>query len=302
MSVTKAYTLYAADIDGSLIDQISSFGINSGLEQFIQYADGAVDPTYTAVKSLVPRLTFSTNAIASAMAIASMDGAAISSAANFFLQQIKQGGTRWTGSKHIKLAVTSGMVFPRSINAGHDAPAEMQYEVLALTDSSNDAVVITADQALTGTPAADELFVAGPVYINGSQVPGVQSINIDFGINEILLGGDGDLNPSFSAIGTRTPKITIETFHADVLATYGLDGVAQGATDSKIYLRKVQQGGSRVADGTAEHILFTVAAGHIGIGDSSMNSGDPQTVSLEITPSYDGTNDILAFSSASAIS
>ena len=300
MSVSRAFTLYAADVNGTMIDQVSSFGVDSGLEQFLLLADGGVDPTYSAVKGLVPKISFSTHAVAAALAVAGMNAASVT-AASFFFQKLAEGGTRASGSSHLKLALTKGMIFPRSLSAGHAEPAELSYEVLCLTDGGGVPVTISKNQALTGSPVVDQLYVAGPVKINGTLLAGVQSIKIDFGIKEVVLGGDGEVYPSFAAIMTRAPKITIELLDLDILADLTIAGAAQGATDTVIYLRKVEAGGTRVADATAEHISFSIDAGHIGIGNSGAKPGGPATVSLEITPIFDGTNDILAINTAAAI-
>lgn len=301
MSVARAFTLYAASVNNTMIDQVTSFGISSGLEQFILSVDGGVDPTFAAVKSLVPKISLSTNAIASGLGVAGMNAANITSDALFYFQKLADGGTRATGDSHLKMTVAKGMVFPRSISASHDEPAEMSYEVLCLTDGGGAPVVIEKNQALSGTPVVDQLYVAGPVVINGTTLSGVKSINIDFGIKETVLASDGEVYPSFAGIMNRQPKISIDLFDLDVMADFGIAGVPQGDTDTIIYLRKVAPGGTRVADATAEHIAFTIDAGHIGIGDSDAKPGDPATAKLEITPIFDGTNDILTINTAAAI-
>ncbi len=301
MAVSRAFTLYAADINGTLLDQLTDFSVDSGLEQFILNVDGGVDPMFSAIKSLMPKVDLTTNAIATALGLAGMNAASITSA-SFFFQQLADGGTRQSGSNHLRIDATKGMIFPRTLSAGHNEPAELSYEILCLSDSGGAPLTATKNQALSGSPSVDQLYVVGPVNINGTTLSGVQSIKIDFGINEKVLGSDGEVYPSFAGIMTREPKITIVSFDMDQLADLGIDGDAQGATDSVFYLRKVAEGGTRVADATAEHISFTVDAGHIGVKTGDGKPGDPATMTLEITPTYDGTNDILVVDTATAIS
>ena len=100
---------------------------------------------------------------------------------------------------------------------------------------------------------------------------------------------------------SRKPKITIKTTDVISLSTFGLSGVAQGGTDSVIYLRKVAEGGARVQDGTAEHISFTVDEGMITVTGIDANDGEVANSTIEITPTFDGKNDILAIGTAVAI-
>ncbi len=102
---------------------------------------------------------------------------------------------------------------------------------------------------------------------------------------------------------TRQPRITIEVPDMDLAADLGIEGTAQGATDSVIYLRKVDENGARVADdsGTGEHISFTIDAGHIGVKEGSANPNEPATLTLELTPTYDGTNEIFVIDTTAII-
>lgn len=301
MSVSRAYTLYAASINTTLIDQIDQSDFDSGLEHFLLNVDGGVDPVFQATKTLQPKISLSTNAIASALALCSMDGLALT-AGDFYFQKLANGSApRVSGSAHVKLAATAGVVLPRRLQAGHVTPATLALEVFCLSNAGNAPLVASKNSALAGTPTADECFVAGPVSINGTELVGVQSIDIDFGINEELLGGDGEAYNSFAAIMTRQPKITIECFDMDLAADFGIGGTAQGATDTVIYFRKVSANGLRVANVTEEHISVTIDAGHIGVKSGSARPGEPAMITLELTPTFDGTNAILAIDTTAAI-
>lgn len=301
MSVSSAFTIYAATIDGTLIDEVSSCNFAANVENILQSADGGVDPTFSAVKMAAPRITFNSMAIKTALDAIGISGANISSSAVFFFQKLSQGGTRESGSDHLKLTATAGMVVPKTISAGHDTPAEISYEAILLSDSGAEPVAIAASQALTGSPTVDEMFMAGPVTINGTTLSGVQSIDIDFGITDQTLGGDGEAYPTFASIMSRQPRITITLFDMDYLATVSLDGLAQGLTDSVVYLRKVAAGGARVADATEEHISFTIDDGIITIESGDGSNDSVAEAKIVISPVYDGTNDILVIDTTAAL-
>ncbi len=296
----RAFTIYAATLNDTLLDQIDSFDLDAGLEHFVQHLDGGVDPVFTAVKGQQPKISLSTTGVAKALAVCSIDGLQLTDGI-FYFQQLSNGGTREGGAAHLMLAADSGLVLPRSLSAGHDEVATLSYEILLLSAGGNAPLVATKNQTLNADPSADELFVAGPASINGVALTGVQSINIEFGINEILLGGDGDVYSSFAAIMTRQPKITIELSDMDLLADLGIGGAAQGTIASRIYLRKVAKDGLRVADAAAEHICISIDAGRIHVKEGGGKPSDPARVTLEINPVYDGTNDILAINTAATI-
>jgi len=300
MAVSRAFTLYAANINTVLIDQIESFNYDAGLQKLMLRVDGSVDPTYIAIGNQSPRISLTTSKIATALGLCSIGGLAMT-AGTFFFQQIASGGTRATGSSHTKLAATTGFVIPRRLSAQLNQPATIEYDVICLSNAGAAPITATKSQALAGTPDADECYVAGKVAINGTALSGVQSISIDFGITEIVMSGDGDVYPSFAAVMSRQPRITIEVPDTDLLADFGTEGDVQGATDSIVYLRKVSEGGTRVADETEEHISLTIDDGHVSVDSANASTDQPATASVMIDPVFDGTNDILVIDTTAAI-
>jgi len=312
----KAHTIYAVKVDtvgaaDVLIDQVSDFAVNPAANRMLVAADGAVDPTFVALAGGEPRLAFSSSAIATVLGTIGIAGLAITADADeagleAWFQQYDEGATRTAGATHQKLTIKEGLLLPRTITAAgglSPPPAVMSLEAIATYDGTNLPIVVAAaDAALLGTPTVDEIFVAGPVMINGVQLEGVQNITINFGIVELVLGADGSVWPTFAAVQGRAPSITIETLDALALRTFGLAGAAQGATDSIVYLRKVTQNVTREADDASNHISFTIDEGMISVDSSSgSHGGGPVTSSVTITPTSDGTNAILAISTAADI-
>jgi hypothetical protein len=314
MSITKLYTLYAVSLDtatlaGSdvLLDQIQSFGVSTGINRVLQRGDGQVDPTYVAVMSQRPGIQFTTTALATALGAAGISGAEIDADETYpglvsWFQKMDEGGTRASGSSHLKMTAASGILVPRSIQASQDGPATANFEAILTYDGSNEPIVIADSQALAGSPAVGELFTVGPASINGSALEGVQEITIEPGIQLRVASGDGDVWPTYVAIMSRAPSIRIRTTDATALATFGLDGTEQGATDSVVYFRKMGEGGTRVADGTSEHISVTVDDGMVTVENQDVTQDGVAVADVVLTPTYDGSNAIIAISTAAAIS
>ena len=307
----NVHVLYAVKIDtvgagDVFIDQISDFNVDTAINEILEGADGGVDPTFAAVQSQSPKIGFTSTKLATILAKCGISGLKLSAdvdedGAEFWFQKVAEGGTRESGSNHLKMTMKKGLLLPRSLTASNDGVANLSFEALAVYDGTNNPIVIAADQALEGSPSVSELFTCGPVEINGVTLEGIQEITIDFGITEIIQGADGQVWPTFVGIMNRRPAITIRTLDVLSLNTFGLSGAAQGATDSVVYLRKIAEGGTRVSDETAEHISFAIDAGRIAVNTISGGHDAPQASEVKITPTYDGVNDVFVINTATAI-
>ncbi len=307
----NVHTLYAVniataeDVD-ALIDQISAFSIDTGIEDMLVSADGGVDNTFLAVGNQEPKISFTTSALVTALDAAGIGGLKISSDVDddgleCWFHKVIKGGTRGGAGTHVKMTVNEGMLVPRSLQASQKEMASLEYEVVISYDGTNDPIVIEGSQNLEGSPSVGELFTVGPVNINGAQLNGIQDINIDFGLTEFIVGADGTVWPTFIAINSREPTITIQTTEVEALSTFGLTGVEQGVTDSVVYFKKVAEGATRVADATQEHISCTIDDGMIRVVSIAGGQGDIQIATVEIKPIFDGTNAVMVFDTTAAI-
>jgi hypothetical protein len=311
MPVTSLHTLFGVNVDNAsaaafFISQINQWGFDAGIQELIAASDGDVDPTFAAVGQQAPRLSFTTSKIATVLAQIGISGLAIAADVDEFgveayLQKVTEGGTRAGASSHIKLTIKEGILIPRSISASQNQMAQMAIDALATYDGTNNPVVIATGQSLAGTTGISEAFTVGPVWVNGAQINAVQSINVNFGIQEVLSYADGEVWPTHVFIMSRRPSITITSFDVAQLNTLTLSGAAQGSTDSHVYLRKISENGTRVADNTAEHIQFSMDDGRVSVTNIGASQDAPHVASLTLTPTYDGSNAIFAISTAIAI-
>lgn len=304
------HTLYAINVTpigetSLLIDQITDYALDPGLQEIVEAADGSVDATYAAVMRQDPKIRATSTALATILGTIGISGYPLNSdgaaAAYCWFQKLQSGGTRAAGASHVKLTVSKGMILPRTLQVSQDQKATLALEIVPIFDLTNNPIVVTASQALAGSPSVGELFTVGPVMINGTQLDGIISTTVDFGIQEIVESADGQVWPTYIAIMSRRPSITITTLDAVSLSTFGLYGAAQGATDSVVYFRKLDQGGTRVADDGSEHISFTVDAGRISVTDLSGSHGQRLGSTVRITPTYDGSNAVMAISTTADI-
>lgn len=297
------HVLYAVHQGATLIDQTSDVNVDLDINEIVMAANGQVDPQFVALMNQTPRITWTTSALARALAKIGINGYAIADAdeAVFFLQKLAQGGTREGATSHIKLTLNEGIQIPRTLQGSQGDIATISYEAFATYDGTNSPIVIATGQSLTGSPTVDELFTVGPVVINGALLDGIQDITVDFGITELLQSANGQVWAEFAGIMNRVPSITIRTTNVESIDTFGLVGTAQGITDSLLYFRKKAEGATVVADATAEHIKFVLDEGRITTRTINATQDSPAMSELVYTPTFDGTAAIMAIDTAAAI-
>lgn len=315
MAVTSAHVLYAIQTPAGIIDQITSSNLDLGIEELVQAGDGKVDPEYAATINQSPVLNFTTPALSKALAIAGINGLGVSTPFDFFFQKVALGGTRATGTNHVKLTFSNGLLLPRRMRATDGSEATIEYDMLAIApDDSNSPLVVAANQALAGTPLETEKFTVGPVKVAGTLINGITDIDVDFAIQEMMLRGDGSAFPTFAAIQERRPQITLRTLDSLLLSTFKTtEVVGAGTTDHHgqialsaanpgiVSFRKIAQGGVRVNPTSASHVVLTINEGRFTVRNTTATDREAQDNEAMITPTFDSTNDIIAISLAGAL-
>ncbi len=216
-----------------------------------------------------------------------------------FLKKKALAGTHTAGANHYRVRLANGMIIPQSISASNDGPAEVTYAVIGYsTDGSTSPLSITGSTALPTTPAYDSAHTVGPVKINGSTYTGITKIDINFGIQEILMAADGEVYDTWISLQERTMTVSVTSIDAGLFNTLGIIGAAQGATDSLVYLRSCTIDGTRDADISATHLKASIDQGYIRPDSLSVSQGNPYEFSFVIECTYDGTNLPIALSVA----
>jgi len=274
---------------------VSASAYNPNHQLFVEASSGNVDPTFTAMMSTNPRFSFTTKLI-TVLSSFGIAGGEITTA-KMWLQQLVKHGTRNATSKDIIAA--TGMCLPRSLTVSQGAPAELQFDLFALSTDGAAVPITFATGAMDAIPTA-LVWTLGPVSLNGTPYD-VESMTIDFGIQEFVEASSGNVYPTYITIMERRPTITLAVRTADIQGALDVTGLAQSGTDSVFYLRKLTANGTRVADVTAEHIKFTVDDGMMTIQDLPTTHGSPAMTNVLITPVYDGVAAIVLIDTASAI-
>lgn len=303
MSLDALHTLYAVRQSGSLIDEVTDLRVSSGINDLIIGADGSHLPTFSGMEDQSPRIGFTSLAISAALGVVGYAGLKITTGALFdaWFQKIDQGGTRVAGANHFGITVNEGMIVPRTITAGLGSPASINYDVVPSYDGSNNPLVFSTIASLPAGATVDELYTVGKGSVNGTALTGVVGVTIDFGISLYVNRADGDYWPTFVAIRNIVPSIRFQVIKADALNTFGLTGTEIDGSSGIAYLRKIDQGGTRVADATLEHIEFKIEEGRCKVMDTNATHDGHAVSEVVISATHDGSNNILAIDTTAAI-
>ena len=279
----KSYVLYGVMINATLIDGITRQNIGAGIQKVKNFNDGSVDVRYIATMSRKTTIEFSTRAVAKALGAVGARGAALAGAGvTLFFQKNADSGERASGTAHLKVVIATGLIIPVS------------------ADGTTDPITITDSQALAGTPDSAEKFTVGPCSINGTDVE-PQSLEVNFGISVQTRSHSGFYLPLQASIKTVAPTVTIQSKDVSKVVTFALAGTAQSVTDTVLYLRKLDQNGTRVANITAEHVKLTIDDGQIHTDGLGSDGEEDATATLMMDVAYDGVNSPIVVAAASAI-
>jgi len=298
MAVSKAFTDYALKLHtltaqsaaAVYVDSVQDQSLNSELQTRTEGGDGQVYNTFGSLISGAPVARISTFDLKAFLDECGLEGMLIDADGThpgvvMYWQKYAQGGTRAGAGNHISTTIKNGILVPRTIEMPHQGNATLSAEAVARQESTDGPLTFNeADDLPSGVyPATSVLWGLGPVDFNSVTIDGLKNASIDFGIGLLVEGGDNDIYPTFVSVQRIQPVITLSGVHADVLSTLTEDGVYYTAEQITFYAKKRAEGGTFVADGTAEHIKFTLGKCR---ADWMSVAADPKTIDIRLTPWY----------------
>ena len=290
MAVSNIFAIHGVVAAAVDYTQITDGSVSPESEILTALPSGHYQPLYRAVQSQQPMIEFTTTEIARALAQVGLDGVDINGASNLdlFEKKVVQRGTREADASvvHNRYRCNEAFLYAASISAAHNGTATARMRGIPNYDGSVSPIVPAGSVALGGTSDSDEQFGAGPVQVNGTAYNGVQQIDIDFGVVLYQEGGESDIWDTFVAVQEIVPFFTITCTDTSRFLTLTEDGLALSGDGFECWLRKYSEDGTRVANGTAEHIKFTCANG-IAIPESVTGDGrnNRDTLTFTVYPS-----------------
>lgn len=268
----------------------------TGSEVRTEATSGEAYARWQAIYGQAPGISFTTKKIAAALDVCGAAGLRISGGSGgktgltAYFQKQKEGGTRESGSTHLKANIIEGLLVPRRLSVAHQGDAELTYDALASWDGTNDPIVVTDEVALPAAPTDSERFTLGPVSLNGTAFDRITNLSIDFGIAAEMVTADSDLWPKFARISEIMPLIELDGIDTDWFEACGLDGTNIVHASTTLVLRKRALGGTFVAAGTSEHIAITCCGLLYPEDIAAAQAQQIATGKLRLPLRYDGTN------------
>ncbi len=288
MAIASVGVLHGIQNSSTFLSQISNARVTTDIQNIIAESAGLPFPLFTGPMSIGPSVAFDCTQLKTILDLTnSLTGIVDLSGANtdLFFKATQDLGRRVADATtgHIRFRMSQAYLAVNQITAGHNSEATASCVLGTTYDGSNAPLVAAGSTALSGTPTGATHWVAGPVSLNASALAGIQDISIDFGRRLIIVGGDGELYPTFCACQSYQPTITFRTL-THVWQTYGITGTALSGSAGAMtaFLRKVSSTG-RVADGTAQHIAFTGTTGTIQVDEATGGNNDPSMVTVRVT-------------------
>lgn len=309
MAADKKHVNWAAEANVTTFGGIQDVSIGTGTEVIAEAASGEVYPRALYIVAQKPGAQFGTKAIAGALAQCGLSGtnlATLGAAVGLKLygQKHEHGGTRSAGATHRKYTFACGLWLPRQLTVDHRGDAVLTYEVLCCTpDGTNAPFSFDDSVALPAITGDDDRFTLGSCWLEDVLITQMTGLSIDFGLTAALEASDSSIWDTLASIETIKPVVSITGTDIEWLgaAKVPLAGLLVTEANTDFFLRKRATGATYVADGTEEHIKFS-GAGLATIDTVFSGSGQQgATCSINMPMYYDGTNDPLAVTLASAI-
>ncbi|OHB82796.1 MAG: hypothetical protein A2V98_25890 [Planctomycetes bacterium RBG_16_64_12] len=300
-----SHGLYAVKIGSTVLGGITQQNVVTAAEVRGEASSGEI---YSRIQSLVSQgftPSFSTLAIAAALGACGALGASLASA-NLILyaQKHQDGGGRASGSVHRSFTFVKGILAPKQLQVDHRGDATLSYDAVVVYDGVNEPLVIGDTVALPSLGSSQaERFTLGSVEIGGVTLTTKMSLSIDFGLDVISEGHDSNLYDTIASIRGQQTVLTLTGRNPEWIKSTNIPLYGKAGThlNTAIYLRKRADGGSFVADETAEHIAMTACGFCVPENIFQASGKDYGSVGLRMPLKYDGTNAPLVIDVAAAL-
>lgn len=265
---------------------------------------------FSAVVDMDPRLTFATYDLPNALGAVGLAGLAIAIGSSgrvgveLYELQYDDYGQLVSGSVHRKLQCRKGVLFVRRITCAHGQDAQVELEVIGLSNGTNPIWEPTEDVAAPGSPTDATRHTIGPVSLGGVDMLRVTNVDIDFGVNGTSQGTGGDPFRTYVDIPDIKPSVRVQTRAPQQFSATGipLTGKVAAHADSEVYFRKrVRNTATFVADETAEHILVTTNGTLYCDEAFAATANAEATSAYRVMSDYDGTNLPLVIDTTAAL-
>lgn len=269
--------------------QLNSWKINTQSARKNMRVAGSVDSQGSLLSRARYNVELETADLATLLPLISpRTGLKVSGAATFRFLQRDVAGAFQTGAKHVTwVASNGGALYCNSISVNQEAEdgAMASAVFVPFATAGGEPWTITNNVDLDAAPTAiyNSVYFLGGVYLDGTELTGIQSQEVDFGIQaEDVVQSIGPYSQTGFVRNTE-PVFRISTTKMSDLAGRVAAGFAI-SSELALYFQKGTVGGDRVAVSEAEHIKVSCVAGSIEAGDTGGEAPNDAVSSWRIYP------------------
>ena len=306
----QLFVPYPPMIDGTSIGFSTAPTVNQNLKEMVAKSTSSLEPERFAISSEEPTAEFESPALdvilgsgSGKLGISLLNGLFCSSGAVFqYQQQTGEGG--FDGDDvHVTMTSAKAFAFIESISAKQDDqnPAMAKLKLLLLRSGSTYPQILAVDQALAGALALTNMYSLGPVYVDGSEIAGLQGIEYVTGFEVEPKRAGGATVAEQVHCKAKKHELRLQFQNVGDFAAQGF-GMSELAGTMSLYLRHISAGGGRTANtgsGNNKHIKISWSGGVSMLQEIKANGDDSPA---ELVPTFfKRRGDTLTVSLTSAI-
>jgi len=274
MAGAGRYAVYAVDVDGTDIDQITSVSFSPNPQTQRLTPLGSIDPTAVVKLGQMPMFRFSTTKVDTALDTIGIDGLDVASGIELGFIERSHGGSFEAGGE--KVAASKCLIIPETLSVNQDGIAEISYLALPYSSDGTTAPISHTASLPTATPAADEYFTLGSVTVNAVGLGQPTGWALNFGIAAEVLKSAGQLYGTKAVIRARAPSCDLRVADMGELSSARLLG--SEVTTTVFNLIKLGTTGGGLAGSGDKTITFGNA--YMVVGDGGGSSPGDADISL----------------------
>jgi hypothetical protein len=302
MSISNLYMLGPVVVAAGQINQIQDYQPDAGIEELVHFADGQVDYAVRRGHDAVAEAGLRDDRASRGRWDRRLQRLRDRRGGRLLLPEDRRRRHAQRRGDEPEVTGTKGILVPTSIECEDKQPAKLNFSlVLISSDGTTAPIAFAASQtmpSITATgPGVRQRPDLGQRHARGRR----QETRVDFGIQLIVEHGSGEGYPTFVGIQRRQPTVTFKT--TDV-TTFGQHRrIRRPGRDRQPGLPpqgRPERAARRRRDGPAHQgVDRRRPALHAHL--RRRRRGGPADDRGRLRPTWDGTNDVLAISTASAI-
>lgn len=275
--------------------KLNSATLNVGNRESQERSAADTHPTVAALMYQEPTIDLETFDVKGMLDIAGVDPLVSTGTTLYFAKM--DGPTVASGSVHLSIAANDPLVALSRISTSQGQVASATYGVHPIYQDATVPLTFSNSAALPTAESLNALFTIGPVEFNSVTFESTQW-TYDTGLTITKESSKGDVYPTVAAVTKREPVFSGDVLDVDdSVVMFGLT-----EANAEVWLRKLDEGGTRVAEATAEHIQFLLVAALSFGNQKSGDWGATAKDSWTMRPVKSGVNAVVTIDTTAAIS